>query len=141
MGIGAFGLLSAAVLPMVPDVPRLQVAVGVAALLAVPAGLVNVANQSVLLRFAPVTHTGSVAGMYRIAQFVGGGVAAAVLHLAGAGDVLPRLSPIVAAGAAVLVVTSVIGAVTSRRRTGGGVVPPAPHRRDNPTTDLSRWRW
>ena len=59
--------------------------------------------------------------MYRVAQFVGGGVAAAVLHLTGTADVLPLLSPFVVAGAAMLLVTSVIGAGTDRRlptRTG-----------------------
>ncbi|QUQ67144.1 MFS transporter [Kutzneria sp. CA-103260] len=121
LGIGAFGLLLAAALPLVPNVPELQIAVGVAALLAVPAGLVNVANQRVLLYFAPVTHIASVGGMYRIAQFVGGGIAAAVLHLTDADDVLPKLSAVTAAGAAILIVTSVIGVVRNRRsltRTG-----------------------
>lgn len=116
LGVGAFGLLLAAALPLVPSIPELQIAVGVAALLAVPAGLVNVANQSVLLHYAPITHTASIGGMYRIAQFVGGAVAAAVLQLTWGEDVLPRLSPVIVAGAAILLVTSVIGAVANRRR-------------------------
>ena len=104
-----------AALPLVPNIPQLRVAIGVAALLAVPSGLVNVANQSVLLQSAPVTYTASVGGIYRVAQFVGGGVAAAVLHLVRAEDVLPRLAPLIVAGAAVLIVTSVVAAVVNRR--------------------------
>jgi MFS family permease len=121
LGIGALGLLLAAVLPLVSNVPQIQIAVGVATLLAVPAGLVNVANQSLLLYFAPTEHTASVGGMYRTTQFVAGGVAAAVLHLVGPEDVLPRLAPVTSAGAVILLVTSVIGAVANRRsltRTG-----------------------
>ncbi|QUQ65552.1 MFS transporter [Kutzneria sp. CA-103260] len=108
LGIGAFGLLLAAAVPLVPNLSRLQVAVGVAVLLAVPAGLVNIANQSVLLQAAPVAHTAAVGGMYRVAQFVGGGVAAAVLQVTGGEDVLPRLSPLIMAGAAILIVASVL---------------------------------
>jgi MFS family permease len=106
--IGAAGLLAAAMMAaFLADAP-VGLALAIAGLLAVPAGLVNVANQSLLYHHAPTTRTSAVGGIYRTFQFVGGGVSAAVLQLTGTAEGLARIALVVGLGALTLMTTSVI---------------------------------
>lgn len=112
--VGTGALLAGGLLLTLPGrttpVPLLLL---VCAVLGLPNGFNNMANQGAMYAAAPPGRAGSASGLYRTSQYVGANLAAAVLALltdAGVDDAgLHRLGLVVAAVSAVLLVTAAVG--------------------------------
>ena len=120
--LGAGGLVLVAALAGALSGATLWIAVAIAAALAVPAGLVNVANQSLLYHTAPASRTSAIGGIYRTAQFIGGGVAAAVIQMADPATGMQDLALLAGAGALVLMLSCLLDRTDQHRPTAVVVV-------------------
>ncbi|MFE5567673.1 MFS transporter [Amycolatopsis japonica] len=121
LALGSTSLIGAGVFAtgLTPGAP-VGFALATAALLAIPAGLINVGLQNRLYHTAPADHTSVAGGIYRTSQFVGGGVAAAIIGLTEPQNSLRLLAVFTATGAVILLATSVvIGRVSPKRRSHG----------------------
>jgi MFS family permease len=113
--VGGAGLAAAAGAAMVVggDGP-LVAAVAIVALLGVPTGLVNNANQFVLYTSAPAATTGTISGIYRSVQFLAGGLAAALTQISGGPQGVQQLAIVAGVGALLLIAASTSGTGPAR---------------------------
>jgi MFS family permease len=127
--VGTSALLVGGLLMTLPTRTSPVVALlGLSALLGLPTGFNNMANQSAVNAAAPAERAGAASGLYRTSQYVGANLAAAVLALLTGGRSddagLHHLGATVAVISAVLVAAALIGGFGARLRAArqsGGV--------------------